>query len=160
MNKYIFPGADASCALNWVIGQVEGANFEVKSCDVLGVHCSFSRSRSRDFTDVTMMQTRLLSGDGTKTGSRTKRRSSRNTVFDGTESGSTSSPPPSSLLGMSLSLPLHFAATDGSRIDRQGSVSVFQITLHKNLNGYHRIDGVPSHTSLFFTPEKQPTLIV
>ena len=22
MNKYIFPGADASCALNWVIGKV------------------------------------------------------------------------------------------------------------------------------------------
>jgi len=22
MNKYVFPGADASCALNWVIGQV------------------------------------------------------------------------------------------------------------------------------------------
>ena len=41
MNKYIFPGADASCALNWVIGQVEGANFEVKSCDVLGVHCQY-----------------------------------------------------------------------------------------------------------------------
>jgi hypothetical protein len=39
MNKYVFPGADASCALNWVIGQVEGVGFEVKSVDVLGVHC-------------------------------------------------------------------------------------------------------------------------
>ena len=60
MNKYIFPGADASCALNWVIGkvsiaarqhlllltkppsvyQLENAGFEMKSIDVLGVHYS------------------------------------------------------------------------------------------------------------------------
>jgi hypothetical protein len=39
MNKYVFPGADASCALNWVIGRLEGAGFEVLNCDVLGVHC-------------------------------------------------------------------------------------------------------------------------
>ncbi|ODN76521.1 hypothetical protein L202_05188 [Cryptococcus amylolentus CBS 6039] len=38
MNKYVFPGADASCALNWVISQLEHANFEIKSIDVLGVH--------------------------------------------------------------------------------------------------------------------------
>jgi hypothetical protein len=29
MNKYVFPGADASCALNWVIGRV--SNFPVPS---------------------------------------------------------------------------------------------------------------------------------
>ena len=40
MNKYIFPGADASCSLGWVINQVEAAGFEVKSIDVLGVHYS------------------------------------------------------------------------------------------------------------------------
>lgn len=40
MNKYIFPGADASCSLGWVINQVESAGFEVKSIDVLGVHYS------------------------------------------------------------------------------------------------------------------------
>ena len=40
MNKYIFPGADASCSLGWVIGQVEAAGFEVKNIDVLGVHYS------------------------------------------------------------------------------------------------------------------------
>ena len=41
MNKYVFPGADASCALNWVINRLESAGFEVKSVDVLGVHCPF-----------------------------------------------------------------------------------------------------------------------
>lgn len=33
-------------------------------------------------------------------------------------------------------------------ISRQGSATVFQITCHKNLNGFHRIEGVPTHTSL------------
>lgn len=32
---------------------------------------------------------------------------------------------------------------------RQGSVSVFQITLHKNINAYHRVEGVKAHTSLY-----------
>lgn len=40
MNKYIFPGADASCSLGWVINQLESAGFEVKNIDVLGVHYS------------------------------------------------------------------------------------------------------------------------
>jgi len=40
MNKYVFPGADASCALNWVIGRLEGAGFEVTNVDVIGVHCA------------------------------------------------------------------------------------------------------------------------
>lgn len=40
MNKYIFPGADASCSLSWVVSQVEAAGWEVKSVDVLGVHYS------------------------------------------------------------------------------------------------------------------------
>jgi sphingolipid C9-methyltransferase len=39
MNKYVFPGADASCALNWHIHRLEKAGFEIKSVDVLGVHC-------------------------------------------------------------------------------------------------------------------------
>ena len=40
MNKYVFPGADASCSLGWVVNQVEAAGFEVKNIDVLGVHYS------------------------------------------------------------------------------------------------------------------------
>lgn len=33
-------------------------------------------------------------------------------------------------------------------VARQGSSSAFQITVHKNLNGFHRAEGIPSHTSL------------
>ncbi|CAH7676811.1 cyclopropane-fatty-acyl-phospholipid synthase [Phakopsora pachyrhizi] len=40
MNKYIFPGADASLNLGWVITKLEQAGFEVRAIDVLGVHYS------------------------------------------------------------------------------------------------------------------------
>jgi cyclopropane fatty-acyl-phospholipid synthase-like methyltransferase len=59
MNKYVFPGADASLPLGWVIEsvspvlsyrkvsdvQLESANFEIKSVDVLGVHYSATLHR-------------------------------------------------------------------------------------------------------------------
>lgn len=38
MNKYIFPGADASCPLGWDIEQLERSGFEVHSVDNCGVH--------------------------------------------------------------------------------------------------------------------------
>ena len=40
--------------------------------------------------------------------------------------------------------------------NRQGSASVFQFTLHKNLNAYHRIAGVPKHSSIHVKLEKEP----
>ena len=40
MNKYIFPGADASTPLGWFVDQFEGAGFEIKSIDTIGVHYS------------------------------------------------------------------------------------------------------------------------
>ncbi|TPX64226.1 hypothetical protein SpCBS45565_g06034 [Spizellomyces sp. 'palustris'] len=40
MAKYVFPGADASCPLNWYIEQLERAGFEVQSSETLGVHYS------------------------------------------------------------------------------------------------------------------------
>jgi cyclopropane fatty-acyl-phospholipid synthase-like methyltransferase len=40
MNKYVFPGADASCSIGWVINKLEAAGFEIKNVDVLGVHYS------------------------------------------------------------------------------------------------------------------------
>ena len=40
MAKYVFPGADASCPLNWVIEQLERAGFEVLTSDTIGVHYS------------------------------------------------------------------------------------------------------------------------
>jgi cyclopropane fatty-acyl-phospholipid synthase-like methyltransferase len=40
MNKYIFPGADASTPLGWFVSQLEAAGFEIKSVDTIGVHYS------------------------------------------------------------------------------------------------------------------------
>lgn len=40
MAKYVFPGADASCPLYWVVEQLERAGFEVSTVDTIGVHYS------------------------------------------------------------------------------------------------------------------------
>lgn len=40
MNKYIFPGADASTPLGWYIDKFEGAGFEITSVDNIGIHYS------------------------------------------------------------------------------------------------------------------------
>ena len=43
-------------------------------------------------------------------------------------------------------------ATD---LSSQGGSAAFQITLHKNLNAYHRIEGVKNHASIKVTPKKE-----
>lgn len=40
LNKYIFPGADASTPLSFYVGCLEKAGFEIKSVDTVGVHYS------------------------------------------------------------------------------------------------------------------------
>jgi len=40
MNKYVFPGADASTPLWFFVDKLEGAGFEVKGIDTIGVHYS------------------------------------------------------------------------------------------------------------------------
>lgn len=40
MNKYIFPGADASTPLDFFVGGLESSGFEIKSIDTIGVHYS------------------------------------------------------------------------------------------------------------------------
>jgi cyclopropane fatty-acyl-phospholipid synthase-like methyltransferase len=45
MAKYVFPGADASCPLAWVIGQLESAGFEVREVQTIGVHYSATIQR-------------------------------------------------------------------------------------------------------------------
>ena len=43
----------------------------------------------------------------------------------------------------------------GERTDRQGGASVFQVTMHKNLNAYHRIKGVANHASIHVKLEQE-----
>ena len=42
MNKYIFPAADASCPLGFVVNQCERAGFEVHRVENCGVHYSLT----------------------------------------------------------------------------------------------------------------------
>jgi cyclopropane fatty-acyl-phospholipid synthase-like methyltransferase len=48
MNKYIFPGADASMPLSFVVRHMEEAGFEVHSVENVGIHYSLTISRWYD----------------------------------------------------------------------------------------------------------------
>ena len=45
------------------------------------------------------------------------------------------------------------------RVHSQGGSSVFQLTLHKNLNAYHRVKGVKNHYSIHVQTEKEPMYV-
>ncbi|CAL1710701.1 unnamed protein product [Somion occarium] len=118
MNKYVFPGADASCSLGWVVSQLEKAGFEVKNIDVLGVH--YSATIYRWYKNWVSNKEKVLEHYG--------ERWYRIWVFF-----------------------LAYATI----ISRNGGASVFQFTLHKNLNAYPRILGVPNHASIHVKPRVQ-----
>ncbi|KAK0441005.1 sphingolipid C9-methyltransferase [Armillaria borealis] len=122
MNKYVFPGADASCSLGWVIQKLEGVGFEIKNIDVLGVH--YSATLYRWYLNWVSNKDKVIAAYGEKW--------YRTWVFFLAWSTITS---------------------------RQGSASVFQITVHKNLNAYHRIAGVANHASIHVKLEKEPTYV-
>ncbi|CCO36060.1 putative fatty acid methyltransferase [Rhizoctonia solani AG-1 IB] len=111
MNKYVFPGADASCALNWVIGRLEGVGFEIKAVDVLGVH--YSATIWRWYKNWISNKDKVIAAYGER-----------------------------------WFRVWSFFLAYSTIISRQGSASVFQITAHKNLNAFHRMEGLESHTSL------------
>ena len=48
MGTYVFPGADASCPLAWVVWQLEGAGLEISSIDNIGIHYSATLKRWYD----------------------------------------------------------------------------------------------------------------
>ena len=45
MDKYIFPGADASCPLSFVISHLEAAGFEIANVETVGIHYSYTIHR-------------------------------------------------------------------------------------------------------------------
>ncbi|OAV96807.1 hypothetical protein PTTG_03542 [Puccinia triticina 1-1 BBBD Race 1] len=120
MNKYIFPGADASLSLGWVTTKLEQAGFEVKSVDVLGVH--YSATLYRWYKNWMSNEEKVRA----KYGDRWFR------IWE-------------------------FFLAYSVITSRQGSVSLFQITVHKNLNSFHRVEGVKTHTSL--DTLKDPSII-
>ncbi|EON66663.1 cyclopropane-fatty-acyl-phospholipid synthase [Coniosporium apollinis CBS 100218] len=111
MNKYIFPGADASTPLGWFVDKLEGAGFEVKSIDTIGVH--YSATLWRWYRNWMANKEKVVA----KYGNRWFR------IWE-------------------------FFLAYSTIISRQGSATCFQITLVKNINSTHRIEGVPSQYGL------------
>ncbi|KAI6004368.1 sphingolipid C9-methyltransferase [Pisolithus orientalis] len=135
MNKYIFPGADASCSLGWVVSQVEAAGFEVKNIDVLGVH--YSATLWKWYLNWVSNREKVVEKYGEKSvGFVVYTRSVTDALFRW------------------YRIWVFFLAWS-TIISRQGSASVFQLTLHKNLNAYHRVNGIPSHASIHVKEREQ-----
>ncbi|KAF1824248.1 S-adenosyl-L-methionine-dependent methyltransferase [Dissoconium aciculare CBS 342.82] len=111
MNKYIFPGADASTPLGWFVDQLEGSGFEVKGIDTIGVH--YSATIWRWYRNWMGNKDKVIA----KYGIRWFR------IWE-------------------------FFLAYSTIISRQGSATCYQITLVKNINSVHRIEGVPSQYSL------------
>ncbi|KAL7274685.1 hypothetical protein RUND412_002407 [Rhizina undulata] len=111
MNKYVFPGADASTPLGWFVDSLEAAGFEVKSIDTIGVHYSATLWRWY----------RNWMGNREKVEAKYGARWFR--VWE------------------------YFLAYS-TIASRQGSATCYQIVLHKNLNAFHRVEGIPSQLAL------------
>ncbi|MCJ1408604.1 Sphingolipid C9-methyltransferase 2 [Ptychographa xylographoides] len=111
MNKYIFPGADASTPLGWFVDQLEGAGFEVKGIDTIGVH--YSATLWRWYRNWMANKEKVE----VKYGNRWFR------IWE------------------------YFLAYS-TIISRQGSATCYQITLVKNINSTHRVEGVQTQFGL------------
>ncbi|PSS22786.1 hypothetical protein M430DRAFT_135057 [Amorphotheca resinae ATCC 22711] len=111
MNKYIFPGADASTPLGFYISAFESAGFEIKGVDTIGVH--YSATLWRWYRNWQGNKEKVIA----KYGNRWFR------IWE-------------------------FFLAYSTIISRQGSATCYQITMVKNLNSKHRIEGVQSQFGL------------
>ncbi|KAK0647615.1 Sphingolipid C9-methyltransferase 2 [Lasiodiplodia hormozganensis] len=111
MNKYVFPGADASTPLGFVVDRLEGVGFEVKHVDTIGVH--YSGTLWRWYRNWISNREKVEA----KYGKRWYR------IWE-------------------------FFLASSTITSRQGGATCFQITLVKNINSTHRIDGVGSQFAL------------
>ncbi|KAG2168610.1 hypothetical protein JADG_008349 [Aureobasidium aubasidani] len=111
MNKYIFPGADASTPLGWTVDKLEGAGFEIKSIDTIGVHYSATLWRWY----------RNWMGNREKVEAKYGKRWFR--IWE------------------------YFLAYS-TIISRQGSATCYQITMVKNINSTHRVEGINTQFGL------------
>ncbi|OGE46644.1 hypothetical protein PENARI_c153G02530 [Penicillium arizonense] len=105
MHKYIFPGADASTPLGFVVGHLEAAGFEIKSIDNIGVH--YSATLWRWYRNWLGNREKVEA----KYGARWFR------IWE------------------------YFLAAS-TITSRQGGATCWQITLVKNINSTHRIEGL------------------
>ncbi|RFU24150.1 hypothetical protein B7463_g12188, partial [Scytalidium lignicola] len=111
MNKYVFPGADASTPLGFYISCLESAGFEVKGIDTVGVHYSATLWRWY----------RNWMGNRQKVEAKYGKRWFR--IWE-------------------------FFLAYSTITSRQGGATCYQITLVKNLNSTHRVEGISSQFGL------------
>jgi cyclopropane fatty-acyl-phospholipid synthase-like methyltransferase len=111
MNKYIFPGADASTPLGFFVDKLEGAGFEIKGIDTVGVH--YSATLWRWYRNWIANAEKVKA----KYGVRWYR------IWE------------------------YFLAYS-TIVARQGSATCYQITLVKNINSTHRVEGIPTQFGL------------
>ncbi|EFY84331.1 cyclopropane-fatty-acyl-phospholipid synthase, putative [Metarhizium acridum CQMa 102] len=111
MNKYVFPGADASTPLGWVVDKLEGSGFEIKGIDTIGVH--YSATLWRWYRNWMANREKVEA----KYGKRWFR------IWE------------------------YFLAYS-TIASRQGTATCFQITLVKNINSTHRVEGINSQFAL------------
>ncbi|KAK3068732.1 Sphingolipid C9-methyltransferase 2 [Teratosphaeriaceae sp. CCFEE 6253] len=111
MNKYVFPGADASTPLGFFVDKLEGAGFEVKGVDTIGVH--YSATLWRWYRNWMGNREKVVG----KYGGRWFR------IWE-------------------------FFLAYSTIVSRQGSATCYQITLVKNLNSTHRVEGIRTQFGL------------
>ncbi|KAF1815158.1 S-adenosyl-L-methionine-dependent methyltransferase [Eremomyces bilateralis CBS 781.70] len=111
MNKYIFPGADASTPLGFVVDKLEGAGFEIKSIDTVGVH--YSATLWRWYRNWMANKDKVVAKYGIRW----------------------------------FKIWQYFLAYS-TIISRQGSATCYQITLVKNINSTHRVEGISTQFAL------------
>jgi cyclopropane fatty-acyl-phospholipid synthase-like methyltransferase len=128
MNKYVFPGADASTPLGFVIDTLEGAGFEVKMVDTIGVH--YSATLWRWYRNWLANKDKVTA----KYGKRWYRVSPRLRYIVDIE-----------LINIQI---WEYFLAYSTIASRQGTATCFQITLVKNLNAVHRVDGINTQYSL------------
>ncbi|KAM0690555.1 hypothetical protein Q7P36_009322 [Cladosporium allicinum] len=111
MNKYVFPGADASTPLDFFVGSLEGAGFEIKGIDTIGVH--YSATLWKWYRNWLANKDKVVG----KYGARWYR------IWE------------------------YFLAYS-TITSRQGGATCYQITLVKNINSTHRVEGINSQFGL------------
>ena len=132
MNKYIFPGADASTPLGWFIDKLESAGFEVRGVDTIGVH--YSATLWRWYRNWMANKEKVIA----KYGERWFRvRDMSRNPFDAEEPAD-----------HSHHQIWEFFLAYSTIISRQGSATCYQITCVKNINSTHRVEGIQSQFGL------------
>lgn len=128
MNKYVFPGADASTPLGWFVDKLESAGFEIKGIDTIGVH--YSATLWRWYRNWMANREKVEA----KYGKRWFRVGSLSSMTVAAAD-----------LGGQI---WEYFLAYSTIIARQGSATCYQITMVKNLNTSHRVEGIPSQFGL------------